>query len=112
MSLAFALAQDFLNNVRKRGTHYYEQGRVRITQGSPTQVTARVDGSILYKVLIRYSHPELSVSCTCLHFVDQGALCKHIWATILKIDSTQYLSAAQDAPDVFPEPDFDKLGMD
>ena len=112
MSLAFALAQDFLNNVRKRGTHYYEQGRVRITQGSPTQVTARVDGSILYKVLIRYSHPELSVSCTCLHFVDQGALCKHIWATILKIDSTQYLSAAQNAPDVFPEPDFDKLGMD
>ena len=110
MSLASALAQDFSNNVRKRGTHYYEQGRVRLVKGSPSQVTARIDGSELYTVLIKYAHSELTASCTCPHFCDQGALCKHIWATIIAIDSTQYLSAARDKPEIILEPDFEELG--
>jgi superfamily II DNA or RNA helicase len=58
--------------------------RVKIRLGSPTEVGARVQGSDLYSVSLKWSNGKLSAGCDCPFFEEHGNLCKHIWATILE----------------------------
>ena len=58
--------------------------RVKIRTGSPTEVGARVQGSDLYSVALKWSDGKLSAGCDCPFFAEHGNLCKHIWATILE----------------------------
>jgi len=58
--------------------------RVKIRMGSPTEVGARVQGSDLYSVALKWSDGKLSAGCDCPFFEEHGNLCKHIWATILE----------------------------
>ncbi len=69
---------------RDRGERYFMGKRVKIRTGSPTEVGARVQGSDLYSVALKWSDGKLSAGCDCPFFEEHGNLCKHIWATILE----------------------------
>ena len=76
-----------------RGEDYALAGRVRILQDAGERsgsLVATVRGTAHYDVLIsrqaRTDGLAIVVDCTCPHFVDHGAACKHIWATLSVAD--------------------------
>ena len=69
--------------------------RVKVRVGSPTEVGARVQGSELYNVSLKWSNGKLAAGCDCPFFEEHGNLCKHIWATILEADEQGYLSEVE-----------------
>lgn len=79
--------------VRKRGQQYYWQGRVRLKHATNTRVEATVSGSQAYQVTLEWQGHRLDGKCTC-PFADSDGPCKHMWATILKADAGNHLSAA------------------
>ena len=94
MQLASILENQFSVSSQKRGDVYFEQRRVKIRMGSATELSATVVGSEPYMVMLKWSGKELSVLCSCPYFIDEGATCKHIWASILAADEQGYLAAA------------------
>jgi hypothetical protein len=82
--LPAVLAKGFSASSRDRGEKYFMGKRVKIRMGSPTEVGARVQGSDLYSVALKWSDGKLSAGCDCPFFEEHGNLCKHIWATILE----------------------------
>lgn len=93
MKLVPLLAGSFTSTVRARGLDYKRQRLVRITHGTPTELTARVRGTENYDVWLSLSGSTLHSSCECPYFHDQG-LCKHLWAAILAADEQGYLTDA------------------
>ncbi|HUT12369.1 MAG TPA: SNF2-related protein [Thermoguttaceae bacterium] len=90
MSIADVFASSFSSTTISRGRAYFDSGRVRIRQADGQHVAADVAGSrrTPYSVDIDWSNAvdgEGAATCTCPHYED-GYLCKHIWATLLKID--------------------------
>jgi hypothetical protein len=99
MSLSTRLAGDFAGTVRRRGQNYVWQRLVRIDEGSDRAITARVTGSRIYDVGLRWEDGTLSAWCDCPYFVTEGP-CKHLWATILAAEARGYLSALASEPDL------------
>jgi uncharacterized Zn finger protein len=69
--------------------------QVKIRMGSPTEVSALVQGSELYNVSLKWSNGKLKVGCDCPFFEEHGNLCKHIWATIQEADEQGHLSEVE-----------------
>ena len=65
-----------------KGERYFEEGRVRIKEATPSRVKAVVSGTENYQVEIEMGE-EFSGECDCPY--DWGGLCKHIVATFLSI---------------------------
>jgi len=57
--------------------------RVRVLQQSEHAVEAEVTGSARYQTHLKNDADVMRVSCSCPHFSDHGAICKHVWATAL-----------------------------
>jgi uncharacterized Zn finger protein len=89
MSLITELSSDFSKAVRLRGADYFQEAKVRITNGSDWKVYARVRGSRTYRVDLEIRGDELIVNCDCPHFEREP--CKHLWATILAAEEKGYL---------------------
>src|SRR5215468_3220550 len=89
MSLIRQLSSDFSSAVRSRGSDYFQEGRVKITDGSDWEVFARVRGSRIYRVDLSLEAHGLVVHCDCSSF-ERGP-CKHLWATILAAEGKGYL---------------------
>ena len=90
MSIVDILGNAFSSTTRNRGRAYFHSGQVRIREAVGQCVTAEVSGSrrTPYSVEIDWSSAldgEVAATCSCPHYED-GFLCKHIWATLLKID--------------------------
>lgn len=89
--LAPRCADAFDAGERSRGVSYFSEGRVRLGPVDENGVLARIRGSRSspYVVLVDWGDAEwgdgLTVSCDCPRFED-GALCKHLWATLLALD--------------------------
>jgi superfamily II DNA or RNA helicase len=100
MTLEQLSRSSFTGQVTSRGRRYFEQGRVKFTDRSPDRAVARVRGSSgTYVVELDaewLSEGALGATCTCPHF-DDGAYCKHIWATILAADA-QHVFQGQALP--------------
>ncbi|MBI4469741.1 MAG: DEAD/DEAH box helicase family protein [Acidobacteria bacterium] len=77
--------------VRNRGRKYFQQGRVTITRRIGRTVDAEVLGSELYDVDLRGRKRTLWVDCTCAYCEEYFEPCKHIWATILALESENTL---------------------
>ncbi len=103
--LARKLARDFTARIRERGASYFGQGRVKVLRGTDSQLEARVKGSQDYTVRFDWKADTLSASCACPYF-EGGALCKHLWATILAADAWGYLSQPSSAPSPVLECDY------
>src|SRR5499426_4447879 len=89
MSLITELSSDFTKAVRSRGADYFQEGKVKITNGSAWEVNARVRGGRTYRVNLEIHGNELVVHCDCPHFEREP--CKHLWATILAVEGKGYL---------------------
>jgi SNF2-related domain/Helicase conserved C-terminal domain/Bacterial SNF2 helicase associated/SWIM zinc finger len=96
--LPAVLAKGFSASSRDRGEKYFMAKRVKIRLGSPSEVGARVQGSDLYSVTLKWSNGKLSAGCDCPFFAEHGNLCKHIWATILEAWEQGHLSEVTRGP--------------
>ena len=94
--LTAQLARSFPFAVRTRGQGYFQQGAVEIVDVGARSIRALVQGSSLYVVTVSWSSVDLSVEvdCSCPYFSDRG-LCKHIWATLLQVDSDDSIQDPQ-----------------
>ena len=95
LSLSNLVRSCIPENVRRRGEDYHRWRSVRHLKGDPFFVQAKVQGTRLYDVAIRYlpEEREMHGSCTCPYFADNG-LCKHLWAVLLAAERENLLSAA------------------
>ena len=93
MNLVSRLFRQVPSQVRSRGESIFRFRGVTITGGDAHTVTATVAGSLLYEVNLELTEDVIGASCTCPYFDSEG-LCKHIWATVLAADRTNYLRAA------------------
>jgi hypothetical protein len=85
MSALMAWSGLFQQPVRMRGRSYQQQDRVeRVEPVDGELVRARVQGTQEYQVTIRANGRKAVAECTCEHFAG-GALCKHIWATLIDV---------------------------
>jgi len=101
MRLSTRCQNDFSFNSRQRGEEYFRADQVRLTKTAADGVSATVAGSrrTPYQVEIDWSEADTGViraTCACPHYAD-GFLCKHLWATLLQIESEgldQHLAGA------------------
>ena len=95
MSLSAILKPQFNAGDRSRGTSYFSSGAVYSMSVDHGFLEAEVDGSDCHYLVTLDVDDILNseaISCTCPRF-DDGYYCKHIWATILKYESTLSRSA-------------------
>ncbi|TFH24283.1 MAG: helicase SNF2 [Myxococcales bacterium] len=100
VSLTAQLRNAFSSTTVSRGELCFRAGRVRITRAERRRIESRVAGSRRrpYAVVVEGGArpgetPE--TRCSCPNFKD-GSPCKHIWATLICIDSAD--------PPVWPQP--------
>ncbi len=117
MGIAQQLAAEFDEGVRSRGQSYFIDDRVYITTTAGSDaITSKVRGTVTYRVKMRLRDSALLTSCSCPFFGEHGAACKHIWATILAVDSQGLLRSAEGrpiryVPDVRGRDGLDKPGL-
>ena len=81
----------FDNKTIERGTDYFRRGAVTLLRTDGDSITAQVKGSQprKYRVEIDWMRAldgDISAFCDCPRYAD-GHLCKHVWATLLQVDS-------------------------
>lgn len=79
------------SKVRNKGARYYRDAAVRIESGNAGEVRATVQGSNLYLVEIRVDGEAITAFCECPHYMDDGQICKHIWAVLLAAQDANHL---------------------
>jgi superfamily II DNA or RNA helicase len=85
-----SFGNDFEPQVRQRGEDYHLERRVRLTEvdpADPGRVLAFVQGSRRYTVQLDFKGREIRYSCSCPYFLNWEEPCKHLWATLLTLDS-------------------------
>ena len=102
-SLTTQLAGSFPHPVRARGQRYFEQGAVEIIGFATRAFKALVQGTSCYTVRVSWSSadPAVDVDCSCSYFSDRG-VCKHIWATLLQIETYYSLDDYESSIDSDP----------
>lgn len=94
-SVADALGHYFKPEVRKQGEDYFSEGSVVLSQATDSQIRSYLKGSASARVTFladSIESPTFNADCTCTS-AKKGQLCKHVWATILMVES--------DFPDFF-----------
>ena len=81
------LALSFPEHIRDRGRMLARAGAVAIPQLTALAATARVQGGERYVVTVAVRGRQVALGCSCPHAAG-GALCKHVWATLLVLDDT------------------------
>jgi superfamily II DNA or RNA helicase len=109
MSLITEFSSDFTKAVRSRGADYFQEGKVKITNGSAWEVNARVRGGRTYRVNLEIDGNELVVHCDCPAFEREP--CKHLWATILAVEGKGYLRGDGAKGPLVMVPDFNDDGF-
>ncbi len=82
-----SLGRDVSQKIKNRGRDYFEMNAVRILFADKEFVSAHVSGSRDYDVDLERDGGALIYSCDCPYFEDHLEVCKHVWATILAVDS-------------------------
>lgn len=100
MKVSQILRDYYAADVRARAEPYFYSRSVRIVQASDSGLWATVRGSTTYNVAIFCENADLHMSCTCPYFVDRGAGCKHLWATILTADKCGHLKKVLQNPGI------------
>lgn len=83
-----SIQEYFKPEVRKNGEDYFRKDLVHLSVAGDTQVQAFVKAGSGARVQLSakaISSPEFAARCSCPPFA-KGALCKHIWATLLAVE--------------------------
>jgi len=95
MSLTVSWKPFFQSDVRMRGRAYQLEGRVHLRTPVNGEVArAEVRGQSPYTVEIYDDGESATARCDCPHFA-KGRYCKHIWATLLALESRDGLELSQ-----------------
>lgn len=81
----------------QRGVQYHQEGRVTELRIEDDRVTARVEGTDLYRVRLRGRGTHLRADCDCPAYEDAG-VCKHIVAVALAANAAAGGGAAPEDP--------------
>ena len=90
-SLVSVLAGDVSPRTQEKGRSYFQRGAVTSIEAIADGVTAVVQGTEPYAVLIARAGDAFVASCECPFLRDRHEVCKHAWATILAADSRGWL---------------------
>ena len=90
--LSTRLSHYFTGGVRNRGRSYFQHGKVKILSiDANGSVATEVTGSEVYMVTLELERSgvswEIKASCTCPYVDSNFDLCKHIWATVLAVET-------------------------
>src|SRR5690349_1674738 len=94
MTLAQVLEGQFRGDIRFRGAAYLKAERVAITRVTPEQVLAVVQDGVDYQTQLVREGDDLRMQCTCSQGERPPGACKHLWATILAVDSGGLVSGS------------------
>ena len=64
----------------QRGVEYFENDAVELRRFDEQEISARVEGSETYRVVLRAARQQLDSTCSC-PLGDEGEFCKHVVAT-------------------------------
>ncbi|MFA4923842.1 MAG: hypothetical protein WC557_06575, partial [Ignavibacteriaceae bacterium] len=78
------------DTIRKRGYLYYLKGAVTILRYDFHKVTASVKGTMNYDVEIDFDDNKFPVQLLCSCPYNDTAVCKHIVATLYKLNDFNY----------------------
>jgi superfamily II DNA or RNA helicase len=87
MPLARLLATHFSKRVKDKGRAYFFAGAVKLTAQGDHFAYATVRGTDRYKVDLDLEGDLLHGYCSCPYAQRNEDPCKHLWATILKVDA-------------------------
>ncbi|MBX3440928.1 MAG: DEAD/DEAH box helicase [Planctomyces sp.] len=94
MSLAHVLQAKFRGDVRFRGQAYLQAERVSVTRVTPDHLYAVVRDGVEYQTQLSRLNGDLKMFCTCVgEGQTRDPACKHLWATVLAVDTGSYLSS-------------------
>ncbi|QDT65040.1 DEAD/DEAH box helicase [Calycomorphotria hydatis] len=92
MSLADLLEKQFRADLRFRGEAYFKADRVVVQRVRVDSIDAIVRDGEDYHTHLDRTGGKFRQHCSCVQF-QKFNLCKHLWATILAVDSNALLSA-------------------
>ncbi|MDY3556069.1 DEAD/DEAH box helicase [Gemmata sp. JC717] len=94
MSLLTTLASQVPQTVRDRGREYYRNGAVTLDRTTHNAVAATVEGTDDYEVDLLLEGQTVFAACSCPYTAEHGAICKHIWATVIAADAGPFARSA------------------
>ncbi len=97
MGISAALQSHVSSTIRDRGKNYFRVGAVKLESVRADEVAATVSGSDEYDVDLVVEGKTVHAWCTCPYIAEYGAVCKHIWATLLAAEARGF-GAALTAP--------------
>lgn len=93
MSLAQLLENRFRGDIRFRGQAYLQAERVSVARVTSDDLHAVVRDGMEYQTHLSRQNGELRMFCTCVgEGQTRDPACKHLWATVLAVDSGSYLT--------------------
>jgi len=87
MSLANAFESQFRGDIRFRGQVYLKTDRVTISRVEPDRIEAVVVDGTEYRTSLERDEGQLRMACNCWPADRPSPTCKHLWATLLKVDA-------------------------
>jgi hypothetical protein len=79
--------------VRLEGAGFYLHGRVDVVIAEPRRVRAIIRGARPFDVTVTSGeNGRHSVTCDCAAFREQQAICRHVWAALIKIQNESLLA--------------------
>ena len=94
MPLSTALSSQVSAAIRDRGRDYFRSGAVTLDAVTTHEVRATVAGGADYEVDLDLDGRRVFAYCTCPYVGEHGAVCKHIWATILAAEGRGFAATA------------------
>ncbi|MFN7805079.1 MAG: SNF2-related protein [Planctomycetaceae bacterium] len=94
MTLAQVYEGQFRGDIRLRGHDFFKTDRVSLTRVDPDQIQAVVQDGGEFQSLLQRQGGELKFACSCWPPTRPNPACKHLWATILKVDASGLVAGA------------------
>ncbi|MFM8582328.1 MAG: helicase SNF2, partial [Planctomycetaceae bacterium] len=87
MSLAHAFESQFRGDIRFRGQAYFKTDRVSIARIEADRIESVVSDGAEFHTVVERQEGHLRLACSCWPPERANPSCKHLWATLLKVDA-------------------------